>query len=114
MKIFLCCSKHFYYKIPYIKQELKNLGHQVTLPNSYEEPMKEEMKQLSREEYSKWKSSMMKKQNEKVELNGAVLVLNFDKPGQKNYIGGATFLEIFKAWETGKKSFSIIQFQKAS
>ncbi|MEK6895517.1 MAG: hypothetical protein AABX48_03275 [Nanoarchaeota archaeon] len=33
------------------------------------------------------------------------LVLNFEKKGQLNYIGGATFLEISRAWEMGKKVF---------
>ena len=31
--------------------------------------------------------------------------LNFDKKEQKNYIGGSTFLEMFKAFELGKKIF---------
>jgi hypothetical protein len=31
--------------------------------------------------------------------------LNFDKADLKNYLGGATFLEVFKAWELGKKIF---------
>ena len=31
-------------------------------------------------------------------LFDAVLTLNFDKNGQKNYIGGATFLEVYDAW----------------
>lgn len=48
---------------------------------------------------------MLQTQAEKVARNDAVLVLNFEKAGQPNYIGGATFLEIFKAWELGKKIF---------
>ena len=48
---------------------------------------------------------MIKSQARKVKANDAVLVLNFDKQGQKNYIGGATFLEIFKAFELNKKIF---------
>jgi hypothetical protein len=32
-------------------------------------------------------------------------VLNFEKNGQPNYIGGATFLEMYKAFELGKKLF---------
>ena len=48
---------------------------------------------------------MIRLQTEKVETNDAVLVLNFDKNGQKNYIGGATFLEIFRAFDLGKKIF---------
>ena len=39
----------------------------------------------------------------------AVLVLNFDKNGQKNYIGGATFLEIYDAFRLNKKIFFVNQ-----
>ena len=35
----------------------------------------------------------------------AVLVLNFDKGESRNYLGGATFLEVFKAWELGRRIF---------
>jgi hypothetical protein len=37
--------------------------------------------------------------------NEAVLVLNFDKDDMKNYIGGATFLEMYDAFRLGKKIF---------
>jgi len=48
---------------------------------------------------------MIRLQKEKVEANDAVFILNFEKHGQPNYIGGATFLETFKAFELGKKIF---------
>jgi len=48
---------------------------------------------------------MVIQQEEKVRKNDAILVLNFEKNGQPNYIGGATFLEMFKAWELKKKIF---------
>ena len=106
MKIFICSSKHFYGKIADIKEKLEEAGHEITLPNSYEEPLKEEeMKKISKEEHLKWKSEMFKLQNIKIEDNDAILVLNFDKGENKNYIGGAVFLEMFKAWELGRKIF---------
>lgn len=106
MRIFICSSKHFYGKVPEIKSKLEESGHVITLPNSYEEPLKEEeMKQIGKEEHLNWKSEMFKLQNVKVEDNDAVLVLNFDKGENKNYVGGAVFLEMFKAWELGKKLF---------
>ena len=48
---------------------------------------------------------MIRLQKEKVETNDAVLVLNMEKNGQENYIGGATFLEVFKAFELDKKIY---------
>ncbi len=106
MNIFICCSKHMYRDIPLIKQELEAIGHVVTLPNSFDAPMKEEeMKLMGKEMHQEWKSSMLRLQEQKVAANDAILVLNMDKGDQKNYIGGATFLETFKAFELGKKIF---------
>lgn len=106
MKLFICCSKHIYDKIPPIKARLEELGHILTLPNSYDNPDKEEiMKKISTEAHSQWKGEMLRLQVEKVTANDGILVLNMEKQGQMNYIGGATFLEIFKAFELGKKIF---------
>ncbi len=106
MKIFICTSKWLYHKVPEIKKELENYGHIITLPNSYDNPMKEEeMKKVGKEEHADWKSSMIRLQGKKIRECDAVLVLNFEKNNQKNYVGGATFLETFKAYELGKKIF---------
>lgn len=106
MKIMILCSKHFYCKIPEIKKVLENKGHKLKMPNSYDEPFKEEkMKTLSREEHIKWKAEMMKKDEENINPQDAVLVLNFEKKGIPNYIGGATFLEVYMAWKLNKKIF---------
>ena len=106
MKIFICCSKHFYGKVPPIQKELEKAGHKITLPNNFDNPLlEEEIKKSSKEKHSKWKEEMFRLQEAKVRKNDAILVLNFEKKGQMNYIGGATFLEIFKAWELGKKIF---------
>lgn len=106
MKIFLCASKYNYAKIPPIKTALEAAGHNVTPPNSFDDPLKEEkMKALSADEHRSWKASMMRLDKEKIRRNDAILVLNFDKNGQKNYIGGATFLEIYKAFDLEKKIF---------
>src|SRR3989338_6692916 len=106
MKIFLCCSRYLYPKIPPIREQLENAGHLITLPNSYDNPGKEEaMKLEGAQAHVQWKSGMIRLQKEKVEANEAILVLNLEKNGMKNYIGGATFLEIFKAFELGRKIF---------
>jgi hypothetical protein len=106
MRIFLCSSKYNYGKVPPIKEWLEKAGHIVTPPNSFDEPMKEEeMKSLSPEEHQAWKANMMRLDKEKISQNDAILVLNFEKNGQPNYIGGATFLEIYKAFDLGKKIY---------
>lgn len=106
MKIMICCSKHFYKKIPPIKEELEKRDHIITLPNSYDDPLKEEkMKDFSEKEHAKWKASMLRKDKENIDPCDALLVLNFKKNEQENYIGGATFLEIYKGFELDKKIF---------
>ena len=106
MKVFLVSSKHFYGKVGEIKEALEALGHSVTLPNSYDDPSTEEKSRaLGPEHHRKWKAEMFKLQNSKVESNDAILVLNLKKGEVDNYIGGSVLLEMFRAWELGKKIY---------
>ena len=106
MKIFICASKHNYHRIPEIIPNLENAGHNLTMPNSYDKPfMEEEMKKLSEEEHIVWKQEMIRKDEENIKPQDAILVLNLEKNGVSNYIGGATFLEIYTAFRLGKKIF---------
>lgn len=106
MKIFICASKHLHSHIPPIKEFLEKRGDIITLPNSYDNPgMEQSMKDLSPKDHSKWKASIIRLQKQKVSDNDAILVINMEKNGQENYIGGATFLEIYMAFELGKKIF---------
>jgi len=106
MKIFMACSKHFYDRIPAVKAALEMRGHSTVLPNSFDEPLKEEeMKKVGDEEHAAWKRMMLKKEEINIRPCDAILVLNYEKRGQPNYIGGATFLEIHKAFELEKKIF---------
>jgi len=60
------------------------------------------MHELGVREHSEWKASMLRLQAKKIQANDAILVLNFEKNGQPHYIGGATFTEMFKAFELGR------------
>jgi hypothetical protein len=106
VKIFICASRSNYSRVASIQRELTRRGHVVTLPNNYDDPGREErIKSASQSEYRLWKARMLELQGGKVEANDALLVLNFDKGEARNYLGGATFLEIFKAWELGRRIF---------
>lgn len=106
MKIMIICSKYFYEKVSDIKRLLEDQGHEITLPNCFEEPLKEErLKLMGEEQHRIFKQEMMRLHEPKIKENDAVLVLNFEKNGQSNYIGGGTFMEIVKAWELNKKIF---------
>lgn len=106
MKIFICCSRYLYNQIAPIKKSLEEKGHVLTMPNNYDNPNREEeIKTLGQEEYSQWKKEMLVLQKQKVEKNDVILVMNLEKNGQPNYIGGATFLEMYQAFELGKKVY---------
>lgn len=104
MKILLICSKNFYDKIANIKPVLEQNGNEIYLPNCYDAP-ETEAKYRGTPEHAAWKAKMIKQSEETIKNMDAVLVLNYDKNGQKNYIGGATFLEIYEAFRFGKKIF---------
>jgi len=103
MKIFLICSKAFYDRIPPIKLTLEQAGHEVTLPNCFDDPGTEaRYREMGDKEHAEWKASMLRHSQDVIENTDAVLVLNFEKNGQENYIGGATFLEMYDAFRMNK------------
>lgn len=110
MKIFLICSKKFYNRIPEIEAGLMERGHILQMPNCYDDPDTEyKMQQLGGEAHREFKAKMFKQSEDLIKELDAVLVLNFDKEKEgiiyKNYIGGATFLEMYDAFRLGKKIF---------
>jgi hypothetical protein len=103
VKIFVVGSKRCYRRVGEVASELERLGHTVTLPNNFDDPAREDgVKASGAAAYTEWKAGMLRLQAEKVAANDAVVVVNADKDGVPNYLGGATFLEVFKAWELGK------------
>lgn len=75
----------------------------VTLLNCFDDPDTEARYRAKGQiEHSRWKASMLRHSSDVIENNDAVLVLNFTKNGQDNYIGGATFLEMYDAFRLGK------------
>ena len=110
MKILIICSKRFYGNIPNIKNDLEQKNIQVFLPNCFDDPKTEErMWNLGKEKHQEFKAQMYKQSEETIKNMDSVLVLNFDKitdeKMEKNYIGGATFLEIYDAFRLNKKIF---------
>lgn len=121
-KIMIACSKHFYDLIPKIKQQLELMGYEVILPNFYDTPMiEEEIKQNNtKEEHIEFcKKSFLESQKKAKECD-AILVLNFEREKQinifrydsitknnicPNYIGGATFLEMYDSYLNGNKIY---------
>ncbi len=108
MKILIICSKRFYPNIENIKSRLEQQNHIVNLPNCYDNPNAEnEVRNLSKEAHAKFKARMFKQSDETIKKMDAVLVLNYDKDDNKNYVGGATFLEMYDAFRAGKKIYML-------
>lgn len=106
MKIFIICSKAFYDRVVDIKEALEARGHEISLPNCFDDPDTEaRYRELGEKEHAEWKASMLRHSQDVIDANDAVLVLNFAKNGQENYIGGATFLEMYDAFRMNKKIF---------
>ena len=110
MKILVICSKNFYSKIEEVKKILEEENIEVFLPNCYDDPTTEQrMWDLGKEEHQKFKAKMYKQSEDTISDMDAVLVLNLDKEKDgevlKNYIGGATFLEMYDAFRLGKKIY---------
>ena len=110
MKILIICSKKFYPNIADIKKVLEENNHEIFLPNTYDNPkLEQEMWDQGEEAHKDFKARMFRQSEEKINNVDAVLVLNFDKEKDgvlyKNYIGGATFLEMYDAFRMNKKIF---------
>jgi len=116
MKITICNSIHFFEDAKKAKIELDKLGHEaITHPMEVEF----EGKMVPVIEYYKLRKStwnddieskkelFMKEHFDRIKDSDAVLVLNIDKDGKKNYVGGNAFLEMGLAFALGKKVFML-------
>ena len=108
MKIFIICSKAFYDRIKLIKEYLENKGWEVFVPHTYLNPG-EESRAWEGETHSEFKARMFRLSEERIKSMDAVLVLNYERHGIKNYIGGSTFLEMYEAFRNNKKIYMMNQ-----
>ncbi|HAV11036.1 MAG TPA: hypothetical protein DCX32_00595 [Candidatus Moranbacteria bacterium] len=104
MKIVICASMAFAQKIFEAEKELARNGHEAFV---HEKVKMHAEKALSSAENTQEKinDDIIKVYFEKIKNSDAILVLNYDKNGIENYIGGNVFLEIGFAHVLGKKIF---------
>ena len=111
MRIVICGSSAFRNKMLEYRDLLSNLGHEPVVHPDYELIVKGEKPELlaqieGGEHYKAKKENGYIKWYHNAILNGdAVLVLNYDKKGIRNYIGGNTLMEIAFAHVNDKKIF---------
>ena len=114
MKIVICASIGFTPQIKEIADKLKTLGHETEIPITSQRILKGE---FTLEEFlmkkakdgdgfvRKIKEDVIRRYYQIINKADAVLVLNLDKNGIKDYIGGNTFLEMGFAHVLNKKIY---------
>lgn len=106
MKIFIISSASFYNKIEPIKNELESKGYTIYLPNTYDNPdLEKETWKKGFKAHVELEKELFKKSESTIKKVDAVLCVNYEKHGIENYIGGATFIEIYEAFKNNKKIF---------
>jgi polysaccharide deacetylase 2 family uncharacterized protein YibQ len=113
MKIAICASLDFTNEVKEIAKKLSENGHEVIIPVTSEMILnnKVTLEQIKKEKESgeiykrMINQDSIKRYCKIIEKAEAILVLNFDKKGIKNYIGGNVFLEMGFAHIIDKKIF---------
>jgi methionyl-tRNA formyltransferase len=106
MIIAICGSMVFTEKMVDIKNQLENLKHTALISDfakDYYGKSLEDIEKLAIKD--KKEKDAMKEFFKKIKKSDAILVLNYDKKGIKNYIGGNTLIEIGFAYILNKKIF---------
>ena len=110
MKITICGSSAFKEEMLNYKQKLLELGHDVIVHPDYEAFVRGEKKDLwnkiqKEHATAKKENNYIKWYYDAIVSSDGILVLNFDKKGIVNYIGGNTLMEIGFAHVNNKKIF---------
>lgn len=106
MKIAICGSMAFTEQMFEVKEKLRKFGHEAVLSGFGEQYLgksQEEIEELKR--YHKHEKDAIKEFYEEIKNSDAILVLNYDRKGIKNYIGGNTLMEIGFAHVLEKRIF---------
>lgn len=90
-----------------IRDKLKKLGFKVEIPIGVQQYIDNGYKHLSESERARNKKEMnlIARYYEKIKESDYVLVVNVEKDGKENYIGGNTFLEIGFAHVLSKPTY---------
>ena len=115
MKIAICASMFFTEKMLDVKKELEKLGHDACVSGFAEYYVgKSEKEKEELTIYHKNEKDAIREYWEQIQISDAILVLNYDKRGIKNYIGGNTLMEIGFAHVLNKKIFLLNQIPEIS
>ena len=110
MKIVICGSSTFRKEKVAMKERLLEMGHEPVLDPTTEMLARGENPELLKKiaaEHSEVKKEygLIKWYFDAIVASDAILVLNYDKRGIANYVGGNTLMELGFAFVPGKKIF---------
>jgi len=114
MKIVICASISFTNKIKEVADQLSKKGHIVEIPFTSQRIINGEfsLEQFLAEKqkngdgaFRKIQDNLIKRYYEIIKNADAILVINIDKKGIENYIGGNTLIEMAFAHVLDKKIF---------
>jgi nucleoside 2-deoxyribosyltransferase len=108
MKIAICGSMVFSEKMLQVKEILEAQGHTVRVSKFLVKYLGHDQERIETLAIKhKTEEEAIMEYWQVIKDSDAILVLNYDKNGSKNYIGGNSFLEIGFAYVLGKKIFLI-------
>ncbi len=119
--ITICSSADFYRKAVEVQKLLTEIGFQVIIPATAEKMKKSGNFEVNN--YKTWldkpndyhiKARLMRGHFKEVEIADAILVLNYEKHGVHNYIGGNVLMEMALAFYLGKPIFLMNEIPKES
>lgn len=99
--ITICSSLNFYRQVVQVQNEIESLGYECIIPASVELMKKSSDFDVSH--YKTWfsekndypkKKALMLGHFDEIKKSNAILVLNYDKNGKSNYIGGNVLIEM--------------------
>jgi hypothetical protein len=106
MKVAICASMVFAEKMVQAKRQLEEIGHIAFISQFAEGYLSKDEKEKEKlAVHDKNEHDAIRKFWSIIKKSDAVLVLNYDRKGIKNYIGGNTLMEIGFAHVLNKKIF---------
>jgi len=119
--IALCSSANFYRQLVDVQAELERLGYRIVIPAAAEKMKESEDYDVTHvktwfsndKDYHK-KSILIKSHFIEIESVDSILVLNYEKNGMPNYIGGNVLMEMAVAFYLNKPIFIFNEIPKES
>ncbi len=110
MKITLCGSMKFDAEMQAVKSELEALGYEIVKPNVVEGHVYED----NLDDNAALKGGFIDEHFRKIDDSDAILVVNHEKNGVQNYIGGNVLIEIAYAYAQGLELFILYDIPDVS